>query len=950
MQAADVRRTLFVGLKAHSHYSFWRGVASPGRLADAAKEWGAGVVALADLNLLAGVPEFVDRCREIGIRSVVGCEFRGIGGARLTLMARTAEGYRNLLGVSTLVSSGRPVGPELLQGRATGLVGVLRPSLLGTVVGMMDLRDLFDPECLLLELPFNAAREYLELVRERTGPGLGVAATADFWLTQDSDTVLADLVCRAAARGKSGWGRGKSGWGRGFEGEGLSCRGPFSSSGGLPSLEVIRKHPAVDEEVWQKACGAAREIWTACADGSIGPGASMDGSGTRKDGLGAGNVLPSFRSPAGFDEASYLRRVALEGARQRGVGGSQALSRLERELGLVTSRGLAGYFLILWDLVGYARREGIPVGPGRGSAVGSLLAYSLGITEVNPLDHGLLFERFLNEERLDLPDIDLDLGHIGRYQVIDYLIRTHGRDRVVHQGVVTRLGARGAVRAAGRALGTDPRIVDRAAKLIPRTRGQGGLAESLRSAPEVRGLPLNDAGVRSLIRAAMLMEGLPTGFATHASALIISPGPAVEHLPLALGFGGQFLTQYEPDSVTALGCPKFDLLGLRNLTLVRDTLVSVGQDPNSEKIPRDDPKTWEMIGRGETIGCFQLDSPGMREVLRAIRPRNLAELTACISLYRPGPWDPATLRAYVGRKEGRESIPPVHPLADPVLKETHGVLLYQEQVMELAHSVAGFSFGEADQLRRDLAARRGESWREIFTVKARARGLSAETAARVYDLLRRFSGYSFNKAHVTAYALTSYRTAYLKAHFPEIYFPLLVRRDSGYFSADVYRLEAGRCGVQLDEGPVARQLTFFDGPEVDILAKEEMAILTKEKKPKDPAANHPDCALARPSIRTAIGDSLIVKGPVASCRRQEDRRGRPMLELLIRQGRELITVIVPSAVYARDVMELDPAGIAVEAYRPAKVGSAQASRRDNVAREPGGSGRLIARQIRALAR
>lgn len=300
--------------------------------------------------------------------------------------------------------------------------------------------------------------------------------------------------------------------------------------------------------------------------------------------------------------------------------------------------------------------------------MGSLLAYCLGITEVNPLEHGLFFERFLNVERENLPDIDLDLGHRRRNEAVQYLKRTHGPDRVVHQGVITRLGARGAVRAAGRGLGTDPAIVDRVSKLLPLTRGKGGLADSLRSLPESRGLPLQDQRIGSLIKAATLLEGLPTGYATHGSALIISPRPVLEDLPLTLGAGGQFITQYGPEAVSAFGFPKFDLLGLRNLTLIQDTLVAAGGEGTpagtegtparpcetlDEKIPADDAKTWEIIGRGETIGCFQLDSPGMREVLRVTRPGSLGELSAALSLYRPGPWDPETLGAYVRRKEGK---------------------------------------------------------------------------------------------------------------------------------------------------------------------------------------------------------------------------------------------------------------------------------------------------------
>lgn len=864
----------FLGLKARSYYSFWDGVNSPGQLVRAAGEWGAEAVALCDRNLLAGVPEFIDCCRESGISTVVGCEFEAAASGRLTLLARSLDGYRDLLALSTLASAGLPLGPELLQGRTAGLVGMFSPSPMGDLAGLMALRDHFDRENLWLELPWDAGEDYLAIVLELSrlgslaGSGVGLVATAGFHLSRPADAHLARLARRVAGR-----------------------RDVPLQRGGLPPAGAVSPPAGVDRDVWQRASGAAWEVWTHCAALRIDNGAR--------------DVLPTFPTPGDLDESSFLRSVALAGANQRGVVGSDALDRLERELQLVTARGLAGYFLILWDLVRFARQEGIPIGPGRGSAVGSLLAYCLGITEVNPLDHGLLFERFLNEDRPDLPDVDLDLGHRRRSEVVEYLKRIYGHGRVVHQGVITRLGARGAVRAAGRALGTDPAIVDRVAKLLPQTRGQGGLAESLRTVPEARGLPLGDQRVGSLIRAAMLLEGLPTGFATHGSALIVSPRPAIEDLPLTLGAGGQVITQYGPETVTALGFPKFDLLGLRNLTLIDDTITATGLNRHEETIPINDRPTWQMIGNGETIGCFQLDSPGMREVLRATRPENLAELTAALSLYRPGPWDPGALGAYVRRKEGKEEVPALHPLADPILRETHGVLLFQEQALELARAVAGFSLGEADRFRRDLASGKGEQWRQMFVERACALGSGLAAAQKVFNLLRRFSGYSFNKAHVTAYALISYRTAYLKAHYPELYFPFLVASDSGYFPPDVYRLEASRLGVEVSLD--RRQLTLFD---------------RQGGIPEQPAGSHP-------------GDRslVLITGPIASCRRQEDRRGRPMLELLIRQGDQLLLVSVPAAVYARDVLELDPAGVVVQAHRRSG---------------PGQPERIVARRIRAI--
>ncbi len=855
--------------KARSYYSFCEGVASPDRLVTYAAEVGIDVLALCDRDVLAGVPEFVRSCLRNGVKPVVGCEFELRSGSHLTLLARNAEGYRNLLSVSTLASSAVEVNHGLLDGLTSDLVGVIRPSGSEREAEVRALCDLLGLDSLFTEMVAGADAEYVRRALSTSRWGPRPIATSCLSATCEPGLLLTRLARYSRKRPATALHRSSSPTGTGiFPG---------------PSLLEMRTPAGLDHVAWRDSANLAREVWDSCAGVPVVP-------------EGLPPLDPAITFPvygaSRQDESARLRYAAFSGARERGIVAGEGTARLEMELEVVTRRGMAGYFLILWDIVRFARNEGIAVGPGRGSAVGSLLAYCLGITAINPLDHGLLFERFLSEERKDLPDIDLDLGHAMRHKVLDYVERKYGRDRVIHQGIITRLGARGAIRAAGRALGTDPRIVDLVAKIVPQTRGPGGLSDSLGKYPEARGLPLDDERVDSLVQAALLLENLPTGFATHPSAIIITPGPAVQHLPLTVGAGGRLITQFDAETVSALGFPKFDLLGLRTLTLIQETLSKAerraGQEPS---IPTDDRETWNLIARGDTIGCFQLDSPGMREVLCETKPRSLGELAAALSIYRPGPWDRSAFRSYVARKMGREEMPPSHPLVRAVLLDTCGILLYQEQVLELARAVAGFSLGDAERMRRDLAKGLGDGWKQVFQDRARARGLGSPEAESIWDLLRRFSGYSFNKAHVTAYALISYQAAYLKAHHPEVYFPLLVASDSGHFSSEVYRLEARRMGVEVDP---PREGFGRSGNNV----------------------KHRPAASPQPP---ASGESRLV-GPIVSTRRQEDSKGRPMLQLLLRQGDELVPVTVPATVYARDVMEIDPAGVTIYAHRRSTTG------------------------------
>lgn len=521
--------------------------------------------------------------------------------------------------------------------------------------------------------------------------------------------------------------------------------------------------------------------------------------------------FPRFPAPDGLDPGAYLGQLARTGLDALGLAGRPGYAgRLAHEVDVIVRLGLAGYFLIIWDLVRHARAAGVPVGPGRGSAVGSLAAYALGITGVDPIPHGLYFERFLNPERADLPDIDLDVCSRGRSRLLAYLHRRWGAGAVAQCGLIAALGARGAVREAGRQLALDPALVDRVARLFPHSRAPGGIDAALRELPEFRRLDPEQEPVRSLLQAARTLEGRPWNVSVHAAGVVIGPGPLADLVPLMRAGGGEVITQYQAEALEAMGLIKIDLLGLRNLTVIADVQASLpGLDVAAQ--PPGDPAVYRMLAAGEGIGVFQLDSPGMRRLLRQLRPERFDDLVAVLALYRPGPFQAGSVHQFIRRRWGKEAITHPHPAVAAALADTYGVLVYQEQVMAIARDVAGFSPGQADDLRRALGRgpRQAAAWRDRFLAGARRRGLPEAAAATVWTYLADHAGYSFNKAHTTAYGLVAYWTAYLKCHYPARYFAALLAIESGYYGPGVYTQEAARRGVRLEPPDVNRSgLTY----------------------------------------------------------------------------------------------------------------------------------------------
>ncbi len=459
--------------------------------------------------------------------------------------------------------------------------------------------------------------------------------------------------------------------------------------------------------------------------------------------------------------------------------------RLEKELTVITTTGFSGYFLVVADYVGFAKQQGIPVGPGRGSGAGSLVAYSLGITDIDPLDYGLIFERFLNVERKELPDIDVDFCVERRDEVLKYIAEKYGQEYVAQIITFGKMQARAVIRDVGRALNIPYGEVDKIAKLIP-AKLNITLSEALEAEPRLKELKETDPTIKELLTIAEALEGLPRHASTHAAGVVISPHPITETVPLYKGPKGEILTQYEMKSVQEMGLIKFDLLGLNNLTIIQYALRTIerthGLKVDLIRIPLDDPETYQLLARGDTTGVFQLESSGMKDLLIKSQPQNFEDLIALNALYRPGPLNSGMVADYIKRKHGEVPVEYPHPLLEGVLKETLGIIVYQEQVMQIAGLLADYSMGEADTLRKAMGKKIPEvmaQQRSRFLEGTKKKRIDQKKAEAIFKNMETFGGYGFNKSHSAAYALITYQTAYLKAHYPLDFMVALVTSKMG---------------------------------------------------------------------------------------------------------------------------------------------------------------------------
>ena len=804
----------FVHLHVHSSYSLHAALPTPEAIVEAAHRLEMPAVALTDRDALFGAIKFLRRAEELGVKPILGLELtlapserlrkRHVSEVHLTFLALNAEGYGKLLRLATAArTKGKTSGvtwedvEEELADGAEGLV-LLTGDVFGEIPQLLrfGLEEeaysralayiaLFGRENVYVELMDHGNKDeriVLRPLRELAEKlNLRRVVTHDVRYLDPQDARALDVLMALGAGVRLSDPKRPR----------LEPEGEYA----FFSQKEMERRYAFDREALEETLRLAERVEPYLTFGEL--------------------KLPSFPLTPGMNSQTYLRIRAREGAERR-YGSplpAHVRERLEYELRTIQAMGFQDYFLIVWDVVRAARERGIPVGPGRGSAAGSLVAYALGITEVDPLVHDLLFERFLNPERRSLPDIDIDVADVRRDEVLRYLAERFGADRVAQIVTFGTIAARQAVRDAGRLLGIPPSEVDRIAKLIPAGPDMT-LARAQEEEPALRELLASRDEYRRLAQVAARLEGLPRQTSVHAAGVVIAPKSLQTYVPLMDGEATLRLTQYPMEDLEAIGLLKMDFLGLRNLTIVDETvrlLAREGRQVRPEAFPKDDRATFELLARGDTAGVFQLESRGMRAVLRRLHPERFEDLVAVLALYRPGPM--AQIDAYIAGKRGEREVRYPHPALEPILRPTYGVLVYQEQIMRIAEAMAGYTLGEADVLRRGVAKKERttlERERERFVARAVERGFPREVAEEVYELIVRFADYGFNKSHAVAYAELAYRMAYLKANHPREFFTALLSQSLGaQDKVALYVSECRRRGIPVYLPDVNRSETGF---------------------------------------------------------------------------------------------------------------------------------------------
>ncbi len=779
-----MKHSEFVHLHVHTQYSLLDGAIRLEDLFQMAKSHLMPALAITDHGSLFGAIYFYRQAFEAGIKPIIGCEVYVAPERRsertfrpghepyyhLILLVKNYEGYRNLL---RLVTSGylegfyyRPrVDKELLQQHNRGLIA-LSACLQGEVPhhvldGNMrrarqaagELSEIFNHKRFYLELQKNgmpeqekANRGLLKLSNELSLP---VVATNDcHYLRKEDARAHEILLCIQTGKTVDDQDR---------------MRFPTDQFYFKPPEEMIALFADIPN-----ATSNTLYIAEQC-------NLEIDFKTTH---------LPFFALERGETLESRLTREAEKGLEERLAVLSQQCgeafqnqeplyrNRLKEELQIICRMGYASYFLIVADFIRYARSRNIPVGPGRGSGAGSLVAYALKITNLDPIPYGLLFERFLNPERVSMPDFDIDFCKDGRDEVIAYVAKKYGEDRVAQITTFGTMQARAVIRDVGRALNMSYPDVDRIAKMVPSAIHMT-LDKAVQMEPRLRDVEKENPRVRELLTIARVLEGLQRHASTHAAGVVIADKEIVEYTPLYLGNNEELVTQYDMKSLEKVGLVKFDFLGLRTLTVMEDTVrliqQKIGKRLSIDEIPLDDKKTYELLAGGQTNGIFQLESSGMKEIMIKLKPENFHDLIALNALYRPGPLQSGMVDDFIDRKHGKKEITYEISMLDEVLRDTYGVIVYQEQVMKIASMVADFSLGDADILRRAMGKKIPEemaSQGEKFLQGAKKKGIEKEKAERIFDLMAHFAGYGFNKSHSAAYALIAYQTAFLKAHYP----------------------------------------------------------------------------------------------------------------------------------------------------------------------------------------
>src|SRR5579871_2375238 len=790
----------FVHLHLHTDYSMLDGACDVEKLVQRVKELGMPAVAMTDHGNIFGAVHFVNAAKAAGVKPIVGCELyvckkedhniertppEGDTYNHLLVLAENEEGYRNLTKITSEASLRgfyyKPrISKKFLAEHAKGLIG-LSACLKGEVAERLaggsyegareaaaTLRDIFGAKNFYLEIQDQGlAMEHRirpGLFQLEKDLGLPMVATNDsHYLCEDDAHAQDVMVCIQTGKSIQDANRMK------FEGN------QFFVKSHAEMAQVFKDSPEVLTRTLDIAerCNLRLEK--------------------------VSNPFPHFDVPPGFTLDSYFEHVTREGYARR-MDALRSLSsqgklkhplgdydqRLAREIAIIQQMKFSGYFLIVWDFIRYAKEHDIPVGPGRGSAAGSLVSYALGITDIDPLQHELLFERFLNPERVSMPDIDIDFCMNRRGEVIDYVTQKYGRDNVAQIITFGTMAAKAAIKDVGRAMDIPYADVERIAKMVP-AQLNITLDQAIEDSPQLHEAYEKDAQVRELLTTAKKLEGLVRNSGVHAAGVVISPRPLTDLVPLHRTKNDEIVTAYDMVAIEKLGLLKMDFLGLTTLTILTDALKLILQTRGTpltlEQIPLEDDETYvKVFHKGLTSGVFQFESNGMRDVLRKYQPNSIEDLTALNALYRPGPIQGGMIDDFVDRKHGRKKVEYELPELKEILQETLGVIVYQEQVMQIANRLAGYSLGDADLLRRAMGKKKPEEMaqqRERFIKGAAERKYPAKKIEKIFDLMAQFAGYGFNKSHSAAYALLAYHTAYLKTHYPVEFMAALLTSVTG---------------------------------------------------------------------------------------------------------------------------------------------------------------------------
>ena len=763
----------FVHLHVHTQYSLLDGACLIKNLVEIARRMKMPAVAMTDHGNMFGAIEFYQACMQNGIKPIIGCEIYiapqgrlqktispgGETSNHLILLAKDETGYKNLM---KLVSIGylegfyyKPrIDREVLAKYSEGLIA-LSGCLKGKIARLAlenndakikelaeEFRDIMGKDNFYFEIQDNMIPEQKKvseaLVRLGKELDIGVAATNDVhYLTRDSAKSHEALLCIQTQTTLDDPNRMR-----------------------LQTDQFYFKSPEEMKALFRdvpEAIVNTIKITERC-------NLELDFSKT---------FLPHYAVPDGITRERYLRERCEEGLKKRYPDlTDDKKERLKYELGVINKSGYTSYFLIAWDFVSYAKQKGIAIGPGRGSAAGSIVSYCLGITDIDPLKYNLLFERFLNQERVTMPDIDIDFCYERRGEVIDYVINKYGQDNVAQIITFGTMAARAVIRDVGRVMNLPYADVDKIAKLVPIDPNMT-LNIALEQEPELKALYDHDARVKELIDTSRHLEGLTRHASTHAAGVVISESPLTNHVPLFKTGDGQISTGYAMGSLEKIGLLKMDFLGLRTLTVVQEAIKIISRinniDLKIDDIAIDNAKTFYLLSRSETMGIFQLESSGMRDLLKKLKPEKFEDIVALLALYRPGPIGSGMLDDFMKRKHGEVEVRFDHPLLETILKETYGIIVYQEQVMMIVSRLAGFSLAQADLLRRAIGKKTPEimdQQRKAFIEGAVKNKIDKRIAEKIFNLIEHFAGYGFNKSHSAAYAMISYRTAFLKAGYP----------------------------------------------------------------------------------------------------------------------------------------------------------------------------------------